>query len=287
MKIAYIILAHKNPLQVSRLISRLNYEDSLFVIHVDLNTDIYPFKNELSKYSNLYFTTKRYKTNWGGFNTVKATIELLKLAVENETETIVFISGQDYPIMSNNSLKQYLNNYNGKALIEYETGSLNKTLPNRTNRYYFADYFKYNKTGVFDYKKVPIIPRILTKILPKRNFLKGFVPFVGRVWFILPLNIAKYFVEKYNSNTTFNNFYKFTISSDEMYFQTLLLNSHFAENTINLQTTFADYNAPNPVIWKSKDLELLKKQTTPFARKFDTNIDEKILDLIDREILNA
>ena len=49
IKVAYIILAHKNPLQVSGLISRLNYEDSLFVIHVDLNTDIYPFKSTANK----------------------------------------------------------------------------------------------------------------------------------------------------------------------------------------------------------------------------------------------
>ncbi len=286
MKITYIILAHKYPKQLSRLICKLNSQNTFFIIHIDLNTDIKPFESELSKFNNLNFTENRFKTNWGGFNTVKATIELLKCAIVTKSDSIVFISGQDYPIMNNLNIMKYLNYYKGKALIEYEKGSLDMKLPNRTNRYYFADYFKYNKTGLFDYKKVPFIPRLLTKLLPKRKFLNGLVPYVGRVWFIVPLVVAEFFVERHKSDRKFSSFYKFTISSDEMYFQTLLLNSSYANLAINLQTTFADYNAPNPITWTSKDLELLKKQSTPFARKFDITVDEKILDLIDQKILN-
>jgi hypothetical protein len=53
----------------------------------------------------------------------------------------------------------------------------------------------------------------------------------------------------------------------------------------NFPVSFADYSDYRPAVWKSKDIELLKKQVSPFARKFEIEVDEKILDLIDEQIL--
>jgi len=39
MKIAYIILAHKLPQQIIRLVNRLNTDDTSFLIHVDKKTE--------------------------------------------------------------------------------------------------------------------------------------------------------------------------------------------------------------------------------------------------------
>ena len=43
MNIAYIILAHKYPRQLIRLVNRLNTEKTYFLIHIDkkTNNDIY------------------------------------------------------------------------------------------------------------------------------------------------------------------------------------------------------------------------------------------------------
>lgn len=290
MKIAYIILVHKNPKQVARLINRLNIEDTIFSIHVDYNANIEDFKKEIDilnpNNNNIHFLQKRFKPKWGGFNTIRGAIELINSVLGFKPDSIVYISGQDYPIMTNGKISEYLKFYKGKALIEYELASLDIKTPNSTNRYYFCDFVNYNPKGFFNPKKVPLLARILTKILPKRKFLKGVKPFIGRQWFILPLDIAEFVVKEYKRNKALNNFYKFTIHSAEMYFQTLLLNSKYADRVINLRTIFADYNAPNPILWKSENLERLKNLNTPFARKFDTNVDEKILDLIDKEILN-
>ncbi len=290
MEVAYIILAHKNPSQVARLINRLNVEGTIFSIHVDLSANIEKFKQEVYNFNsnkqNIQFIEKRYKSNWGGFNTIRVIVELINSVLSYNPINIITLSGQDYPIMNNSTIKEYLQMYNGKALLEHEIGSLDVTTPNRTNRYYFADYFNYNKNGSFNYKEVSMLPRILTKILPKKKFISGLKPYVGRVWFILPLDLAEFVVKEFKTNDVLRNFYKYSISSDEMYIQTLLLNSKFANRVINLRTTFANYNAPNPIVWKSGDIELLKAQKMPFARKFDINIDSKILDLIDIEILN-
>ncbi|MVN22228.1 beta-1,6-N-acetylglucosaminyltransferase [Mucilaginibacter arboris] len=289
MKIAYIILVHKNPKQVARLITRLNVENTIFSIHVDFNGDDEPFKKEIlasnPNNSNIQFLEKRYKPKWGGFNTIRAAVELVNSVLPFKPDSIVYISGQDYPIMDNNRIKEYLEFYKGKALIEYEPASLDLKVPNSTNRYYFCDYFNYNPKGLFNSKEVPLLARILTKLLPKRRFVKGVNPYIGRQWFILPLDIAEFVVTEFKRNKTLSNFYRFTIHSAEMYFQTLLLNSKYASRIVNLRTIFADYNAPNPIVWKAENIAILKEQNIPFARKFDTQVDSKVLDLIDSEIL--
>ena len=289
MKIAYIILVHKNPEQLNRLINRLNTENVIFSIHVDYNANMEDFKKEVlsnNPNNNITFLEKRVKPKWGGFNTIRAAVELINSVLEYHPESIVYISGQDYPIMNNKSIEEYLKKHEGKALIEYEPEKYELKKVNNINRYYFADYFNYNKKGSFNPKEIPFLARLLTKLLPKRRFLKKVKPFVGRQWFILPYDIAEFIVKEYNRNKKLRNFYKFTIHSAEMYFQTLLLNSKYANRVENLQTVFANYNAPNPIIWKAEDINTLKSQDKPFARKFDSKIDSKIFDLIDIEILN-
>lgn len=290
MKIAYIILVHKNPKQVARLINRLNTENVIFSIHVDLNANQDEFEKEIFleniNHDNIHFLKTRFKPRWGGFNTIKAAVCLIESVLKFNPSEIVYISGQDYPIMNNENIEQYLLKNRGNVLIEYEPASLELKIPNSTNRYYFADYFNYNPKGSFNSKEVPLLARILSKILPKRSFIKDIKPYIGRQWFILPLDVAKFIVAEYKSNKKLRNFYKYTIHPAEMYFQTLLLNSKFANRVINLRTIFADYNAPNPIVWRAEHIQTLKEQSMPFARKFDQTIDSKILDLIDDEILN-
>lgn len=290
MKIAYLILVHKNPKQVARLINRLNIENTIFSIHVDYNANLEDFKNEIftvnPNSNNIAFLDKRFKPKWGGFNTIRAAVELIDSVLKYEPDSIVYLSGQDYPIMTNSDIKKYLTKHTGKAIIEFEPASLDLKIPNSTNRYYFCDFVNYNPKGLFNAKEVPLLARILTKILPRRKFIKGIKPFIGRQWFILPLDIAKFVVEEYKRNKALSNFYRFTIHSAEMYFQTLLLNSKYVDRIINLRTIFADYNAPNPILWKAENIEQLRNQPMPLARKFDASVDEEILDLIDKKILN-
>ena len=63
MKIAHLILAHENPLQLKRLIQRLSHDDAKFYIHLDLKVDITPFLLLQSEQVN--FIVKRVRVRWG------------------------------------------------------------------------------------------------------------------------------------------------------------------------------------------------------------------------------
>ena len=68
MKIAYIILAHKLPAQLVRLVKRLDAPGTHFFIHIDKNSDNEVYKqivSDLSLMKNVFFL-KRFESPNGG-----------------------------------------------------------------------------------------------------------------------------------------------------------------------------------------------------------------------------
>ena len=71
----YLVLAHKNPDQLYRMITALNDNVSHFFIHIDAKSPIAPFKEHLQGLP-VYFIDKRECCFWGDFSIVRATIIL-------------------------------------------------------------------------------------------------------------------------------------------------------------------------------------------------------------------
>lgn len=88
MKFAYLILVHKNPKQLARLVSRLNTKDALVFIHIDKKVSEEVFEKEIRKLhiKNIHFVKDRKSIVWGGFNMVKAMISGLKELAASEEE---------------------------------------------------------------------------------------------------------------------------------------------------------------------------------------------------------
>ncbi|MGY0037939.1 beta-1,6-N-acetylglucosaminyltransferase [Pedobacter sp. NJ-S-72] len=74
MRIAHIIIAHKNPAQLERLIRVMRHPDFDFYIYVDKKIDITAFEY-LEQFGQVYFIINRIVCNWGGFSIVEATIK--------------------------------------------------------------------------------------------------------------------------------------------------------------------------------------------------------------------
>ena len=80
LRIAYLILAHKSPLQVVRLVQRLQGEDRTFVIHVDLNSPSAEWEMARSVLSQPnVFWANRIACTWGGFSLVEATLSCIEV----------------------------------------------------------------------------------------------------------------------------------------------------------------------------------------------------------------
>lgn len=70
---------------------------------------------------------------------------------------------------------------------------------------------------------------------------------------------------------------------DEMVFQSVLYNSHFREIIVNDNQRYVDWSElqPSPKILTMTDAETLTTSDKLFARKFDPDVDNKILDYLD------
>src|SRR5690606_252818 len=99
MKTAHLIIAHKNPEQIERLIRRLQHPDFDFYIHLDKKTNSNLFE-DIGRLQNVYFIKNRIDVRWGCYNLTKA-ILVSVIEVCNSGKKYNFInhiSGQDYPL---------------------------------------------------------------------------------------------------------------------------------------------------------------------------------------------
>jgi len=145
MKIAYLILAHTDPVQLKRLVLSLSLADKVsFFIHIDARQDIEKFKDEIAGLSNVFFLEKRVKIYWAGFSICNAEFLLLKhaLLAEERFDRFVLLSGLDYPLWSNDKMFAY---YKENPDVVYMKGyNLSKVIkpkkvPQRIETYHFRD----------------------------------------------------------------------------------------------------------------------------------------------------
>jgi hypothetical protein len=81
MKIAFLILAHRAPAYIRRLVNILGEQGDAIFIHIDKAIYISSFEKNLSSQHSAHLIPLRYPITWGGFNMITATNALLEAAV--------------------------------------------------------------------------------------------------------------------------------------------------------------------------------------------------------------
>src|SRR6059058_1117362 len=97
MRIAHLILAHKNPSQLERLIVALQHPSFFFYVHIDEKAGLQQFEY-LNKYENVFFIKNRTKIFWAGYGTIQATINGIREILPFKYDYINVISAQDFPL---------------------------------------------------------------------------------------------------------------------------------------------------------------------------------------------
>lgn len=305
MKILYIISAYKYANQLVRLINRLNTTNTFFFVHVDKKTDsaIYnEMVGGLSDLQNVFFL-KRHKCYWGDFGHVLATIKSINEAIDIKLDFdyIFLLTGQDYPIKSNEYIEQFLCKNIGKQFIKYvpipcdpiygwdkENGGLQRI--ETWNFRFFGKFYRIPEFRQYDSKIKSFIWQFLMLLVPKRKFSKNIKPFGGSSYWCITKECAEYVSDFMRKNRRFVNFFKYVYIPDEMFFQTIILNSPFKDSVINDDLRCIDWSSSGrggslPRIWCGEDMSILVESNALIARKFDTTIDAEVLNMIDSKLL--
>ena len=277
MRTAYLILAHKNPMQVKRLIEALTTAHSLFFVHIDARVPLAPF-SPLQELKNVYFVHRR-PIAWGGWNVVAATLELMQRAADHDCDRYHLLSGQDYPIRSNDELDRFF--AQDKIFLEY--------FPLPITNWHGGGLERYQKFHFMDLaQRHPHAARLLgllsdrLHMVWKRSLSNGLNAFGGSQWWSFTASCVKFILRYCQENKHVTAFFRTTLVPDETFFHTLIMNSPFREHVVNDNKRYILWDRePSPYIFKEADLPSLMSTGRYFARKFDDKVDERILYLLD------
>lgn len=269
IKIAYFILVHRLPNQFNRMFKALYAPENFYLIHIDKKASI-ELKNEiklfLKAYPNAYIMQSE-KVIWGGYSMVQAELNGMKHLLEMNADWDYFInlSGQDYPLKSQKIISQFLSENNGKSYLKIANQKLSR--PETMNR--IENYFEELEDSV-------------SEITHTRAFMKDVIPYIGGQWMMLTRTCCEFICHN-KEVARFEKYYQNTLIADESFFQTVLMNTSFDGVLID--------DDKRAIIWiPDGDIKLRPKTFTKedfnflhlgghlFARKFDDNVDNKIID---------
>ncbi|WP_423221119.1 beta-1,6-N-acetylglucosaminyltransferase [Bifidobacterium breve] len=111
----------------------------------------------------------------------------------------------------------------------------------------------------------------------------------GAQWFSITDNLARYVVDNWS---WCKQIFAHSFCSDEMFLQTIILNSSYRENIYHPQADddyraimrLIQWNQGDLTTFRTKDYQELIYSPMIFAWKFNENIDEEIINLIAERI---
>ncbi|HCL83259.1 MAG TPA: glycosyltransferase [Chitinophagaceae bacterium] len=278
MRIACIIMAHKEPQQIERFIKRFNNLPFDFYLHIDKKISLKPF-DYLAGVPNVYFVNHRIKVRWASYSFVIALLGAFKQVLGSGIpyDFISVMSGQDYPIKPVSGIYQTLEKNTGKNFICYEeSGEWWRHAINRINKYHFTN---------FGFRGRYRIQFFLNALLPSRKFPLPYKLYGGpkAMCMTLSTDCAAYIVAFVESNKKLRRFIRFTWGPDEFLIPTLIMNSEFKHSVVNDNFYYIDWSkgGSNPKTLTVADYELLLSSDKMLARKFDIKQDRVILDMLD------
>ena len=278
MRIACIIMAHKQPRQIERLMKKFEHLPFDFYIHLDKKTDLQPFLY-LAEMPRVQFIQQRVAVRWASAGFVKALLLSMKaiLGGGQPYDFISIMSGQDYPIKPVSVLYDRLEKNRDKNFLCYEEGGeWWRHAITRIKQYHFTD---------FGFPGRYRLQFLMNAILPERKFPLPYTLYGGprAMCMSLSTDCAKYVVEFIESDKRLQRFIRYTWGSDEFLIPTIILNSGFRDSVVNDNFYYIDWSGggSSPKVFTAKDYDALRSSGKLLARKFDIEKDAAVLDMLD------
>lgn len=285
MKIAFLILCHKNPTQINYLIDLLDDNDVDFYFHVDKKSNI---TKEITKKENIHFLNddKRLDIKWGQSQMIHATVNLIEAALNSKTkyDYFWFLSGQDLPIKSISHIKKYLEENKNKNYIEImrKDNRLYKRFLKR-NELKYAPFMTSSNLFITILKHLYILTTggPYKTLIFKRKNITGLDFNFGSSWWLLTNECIQYIYDKIRANPNIMRYFDNSICPDESLFQSIFVSSPYLKTQADIPI-FIDWRGQNkhPKTFTINDYEELINSNYLMARKFDENIDDNIIKML-------
>ena len=304
MKHAVLIMAHKNKEQLIRLIKVLACPEFDIFVHPDSywklsKKDLFDIKTCAI---NVTVVKRMIHGELDKWSLVQIALNLIDEAMGTGKNYSYFLllSGQDYPVKSKEYILSFLKNYYPLPLIHCES--------------YKDEYWVRSKFMLVRWiNKIRVLPYVIAEKIegalygtPYDRLLKYKLNlYGGSAWWILPADVIEYIGKLRKEQPQLIKEYKRTHTPEETFFQTMAMNSPYANRLRNAPDiydnaehgdmpcpTYANFITPtkpfcgHPHIITTEDFNRIMAKKALFAGKFDADIDSNVLDMIDEMIVN-
>jgi len=262
-----------------QMIAALQWGNRWFFVHIDKKSDMLRFVPTAVEFpSNVCMCDRQVDVKWGGFSMIEATVCLMNKLRDSGIypDYVHLLSGQDFPLCSPKEFDHFFENNYGKNFVEYHTIPYKGWAGN-------GGWDRINYKWDMDSRE-----RSKTQLEPC-SFPAGIQPYGGSQWWSLTGECAEWFTGFCHSGELLYDFYRHTMIPDEMFFQTAILNSSFADTVVNDNLRYINWvDGPEyPRILTGEDFEKLICSGKFLARKFNIVKDETITSKLLAHIHNS
>jgi hypothetical protein len=321
MKICFIVLAHHQPSIFHKLINRLAGFNADIIVHIDKRSDLAKF--EITDHPNVHFVEKRYKVHWGGWSLTSTICKCLKYGLEvSDADYFMYLAGTDFPIkhsrhftgfLARNHPVNFLNYYPlvpgiwGYGLIR------NYRLMDLKARFVDVRHDEQesytSRISKFMASMVNQAENMANRYLLPRD--KTWIDFYsGSSRWCLNRDAVQFLVDFIRSKQSrkLRTYLRLATNSDEIFFQTAILNSEHKKHCISFDESAAreifegkreampdekrvylhyiDWNPEreDPAILDESDLPALDNSDKFFACKFTEEKSMGLIDLLEKRL---
>ena len=272
-KHAYLIIAHNNFYVLKKTLKLIDDKRNDIYIHIDKKVKDFNFSEykNICKKSTVNFTKKRYNVKWGSSSQVKTEMLLFGEAYKTGYAYYHLISGSDMPIKSQDYIHTFFENNN----YEFITFGDGEMYWERIGRYHFD-----TTIPVFN-KICPYLDIIQSKLNINRLKKMNLKIYKGSNWVSLSNKCVELLIQSRNKIIKMT---RFSLCADEIYKQTIIMNSKFAGNLYpHGDIRLIDWERKegfSPHTFTINDYDLIVNSRCIFARKFVEEKDRQIIDKI-------
>jgi hypothetical protein len=309
--ICYVILSHRQPRQIVRLVHTLTQStESAVVVHHDQSTTRLR-RDELGSSAGIRLLGFQQRIRWGTWDLVEVMLRCLRWVYDNIAfDWMVLLSGQDYPITSPREIEQFfartrVDAYSfGVPVDPHPATGWQAPTEGLTTRRYFYRYYEIPGLRLGAAGRTSHMLRFGARLLTARQRWLAIEPFpdgavrVGLRRFRTPFSEevtcfkgSQWFAASRNAVHTILGqaalvrYYRRCLIPDESFVQTVLLNAP-ALRVCNDDLWFTRWQpgAYHPDVLTVDDVADALGSGKLFARKFDVGLDALALDRIDQYI---
>ncbi|MBZ9689221.1 beta-1,6-N-acetylglucosaminyltransferase [Clostridium estertheticum] len=272
MDIAYCIICHKNT-----NILRTTIEILWQGIHVDKKANIEDFYEYTDK---VHFMEERIDITWVSFSQIQATLLVLKEVAKKTYDYVCLLSGDCLPLKNSDEISEFLIKHKGKEFIGIQKKTDANELENNIKFEHSNLYLKRYKS-VLESIKFKIQRHVGSpKINPGYKSLPSL--YKGANWFCLGGELCNYILKYLQENSWYSAAFEKSFCGDEVFFQTIIMNSKYSDKIYNYNGGYDDNHIPLRYIdWNSGpeypkilaeedfiNIKAVENQDCIFARKF-------------------